>query len=118
MLLSWWPLLGLPLPQDLATFRGQDGAGALAPVVTWIAFYIAQPLWILSAIGLCALRWWGRLLFIATYAMTMLASLVGGMNVLFPWESFLGTLAGLLDGAVLTLAFLPPLSRHFARESS
>ena len=115
LLLFVWPYLFIPMSPRIAAFRGQSGAGALAPVAAQVAFLVAQPLWILSAIGLYFLRWWGRLLFIGTYALTMLASLVDGMGVQFAWESFLATVATLMDGAVLVLAFLPPLSEHFAR---
>jgi hypothetical protein len=37
------------------------------------------------------------------------------MVIWLPWELALVTIATLLDGAVLTLAFLPPLSKYFER---
>ena len=116
LLLFVWPYLPIPMSERMAAFRSYGGAGALAPAATTIVFFVAQPLWIVSAIGLYFLRWWGRLMLVGTYVLTMLASLLGGIWVQLPWESFLGTIATLMDGAVLALAFLPPLSGHFARE--
>jgi hypothetical protein len=118
LVLFFWPYLPLPISPPGAAFRGQAGAGALAPAVSQVAFYVAQPMWILSAIGLYFLRWWGRFLLVATYALTSLASLVGGMQVQFEFESLLATIATLMDGAVLALAFLPPLSKYFARDAA
>jgi hypothetical protein len=116
VLLVVWPFLPIPIAERMTAFRAQLSAGALAPAASNIAFLIAQPLYILSAIGLYFLRWWGRLVFVGTYILTLLATLAGGMWVQLPWESFLATVVTLMDGAVLVLAFLPPLSVHFARE--
>lgn len=116
LLLFFWPYLPIPVPERMATFRSLAGAGALASAVTDIVFTVAQPLYLLSAVGLYFLRWWGRLLFVATYAATMLAMLAGGIAVQFPWESLLATVATLIDGAVLVLSFVPPLSEYFSQE--
>jgi hypothetical protein len=110
------PLLPLPISGQMAALRGYSGAGAIAFSITNFVFLIAQPLWLLSAIGLCFLKWWARPLFVGTYALTTVASLFGGIAVSLPWESSLATITTLIDGAVLALAFLPPLSEYFARD--
>jgi hypothetical protein len=107
--------LPIPIAPDLSVFRDQAGAGALAPAVTQVVSYVAPLLWILSAIGLFFLRWWGRRLFVATYAVTCLADLLGGAQPLLVWEVLFATAILLLDGAVLAIAFLPPLSVYFRR---
>ena len=59
--------------------------------------------------------WWGRLLLAAAYVLSAIGTLLAGIVIWFPWEVTLFTIAALLDGAVLALAFLPPLSRYFER---
>lgn len=110
------PFLPLPISEQMAALRGYSGAGAIAFPITSFVFLIAQPLWLLSAVGLCFLKWWARPLFVGTYALTIVGSLFGGIAVSLPWEASLATIATLIDGAVLGLAFLPPLSEYFAHD--
>ena len=111
------PFLPLPISEQMAALRGYSGAGAIAfPITSFVVLLIAQPLWLLSAIGLCFLKWWARPLFVGTYALTIVGSLFGGIAVSLPWEASLATITTLIDGAVLVLAFVPPLSEYFTRD--
>jgi hypothetical protein len=112
--LYWWHLLPLPMSEDMRMFKAQSGAGALAPVLSQIMSLAVQPLWLLSAVGLWCFRWWGRALFLGLYGVGAVLNLVGGATVSLPWENVLITVVMLLDGAILALAFLPPLARRFS----
>lgn len=109
------PYLSIPISDRSAILKGYGGTDALVPAVTQIVYLVAQPLWIVAAIGLYFLRWWGRVMLVGIYLLSGLGSLLGGMFVYLPWESLLGTAATLMDGAVLALAFLPPLSKYFRK---
>src|SRR5688572_9336745 len=110
-----WPYLPLPISEQTMAIRDADGIGALLPWASYWVLTALQPIWVVAGIGLYFFLWWGRLLLAAAYAAGIVANLVGGMIIWLPWEAVLVTLATLLDGAVLTLAFLPPLSKYFER---
>jgi hypothetical protein len=95
--------------------RDADGIGALLPWASYWVLTALQPIWVVAGIGLYFFLWWGRLLLAAAYVVGILAYLIGGMIIWLPWEGVLVTIATLLDGAILTLAFLPPLSKYFER---
>jgi hypothetical protein len=110
-----WPYLPLPISAETMTIRDADGIGALFPAASYWVLVVLQPVWVVTGIGLFFFLWWGRLLLAASYAIGVVANLAGGMVIWLPWELALVTIATLLDGAVLTLAFLPPLSKYFER---
>ena len=114
LFLYTWQYLGFSLAPSTKEILDLGGALAIAPTASSLGFLIAQPFWIISAVGLCFLRPWSRPLFVATYAFTTVANLVGGVIVWLPWELIVFTIAALLDGAVLALAFLPPLAPYFS----
>jgi hypothetical protein len=116
MFLTFWPLLPIPISEPLAEYRAQTGDGALAPWFSHVVWMALQPLWIVSALGLCFFKWWARPVFAGTYVLSAVGNLAGGVIVWLPWEAVLVTVATLLDGAVLVLAFLPPLSKYFERD--
>lgn len=111
-----WPFLPIPVAEGLMAFRDEAGAGAVSAALSYLIFMVLQPLWILAAFGLCFFKWWARPVFVGTYLLAIIANLLGGLVIWLPWESVLITLATLLDGGVLALAFLPPLSAYFERD--
>jgi len=115
LLVSFWPLVPLPIGHDTGLVRQQAGVGALSLPASQLIFMALQPAFVLAAVGLCFFRRWGRHLFVAATVSGYVGTLAGGMVVLFPLEHLALGLTGLLDGATLALAFLPPLSRYFAR---
>jgi hypothetical protein len=110
-----WPYLPLPISEQTMAIRDADGVGALLPWASYWVLTALQPIWVVAGIGLYFFLWWGRLLLAAAYAAGVIAYVVGGMIIWLPWEAVLVTLATLLDGAILALAFLPPLSKYFER---
>ena len=114
VLLAIWPWFGLPISEDLLGMRFAQ-IGGWWPAATVALFYVLQPLWIVAGIALCFFVWWGRIAFVSAYVLATIGNLLGGMVIWFNWEAQLITIATLLDGAVLALAFLPPLSRYFER---
>jgi hypothetical protein len=113
-----WPYLPVPTAEGVNRLRQAAGADAFAPVLSYVIFLGIQPLWVLSAFGLYFFKWWGRPVLIGTYALSAISNILGGLIVWLPWESVLIAIATLLDGATLTLAYLPPLSTYFERDRS
>lgn len=110
-----WPYLPLPISAQTMAIRDADGVGALLPWASYWVLTALQPIWVVAGIGLYFFLGWGRLLLAAAYAVGIVAYLAGGMIIWLPWEGALVALATLLDGAILTLAFLPPLAKRFER---
>jgi hypothetical protein len=106
----------LPISQDMLSLRNASGFGALWPAANH-AFDVAQLLFVAGGVGLYLFMWWGRLMFVAAYVIGLAANLLTGMAIWLPWEVVLITASTLLDGAILALAFLPPLARCFERTS-
>jgi hypothetical protein len=115
--ISFFDLLGFLATPEMSAVRLATGSGLLiSPGILQYAYQALQAAFLLSAVGLVLLRWWGRLLFVATYAVNAVLALIGGVQVWMPWDSFLWTGTSLLDGAIMVLSFLPPISGHFSRE--
>ena len=113
LFLYTWQYLPLSLAPSTKDILDLGGALAISPAASSLGLLVAQPIWILSAVGLCFFRPWSRPLFVGVYVFTTITNLLGGVIVWLPWELTLFTIATLLDGAVFALAFLPPLARYF-----
>jgi hypothetical protein len=116
LFLFFTPLLPLPVSDLSREIRSAAGAEALAFGAAAATAYVMQPLWILSAVGLCFFKWWARPLFVGIYVLSGIQTLIGGMVILLPLEEMLTRITTLLDGAVIVLAFLPPISTYFAQD--
>jgi hypothetical protein len=115
---SFFGLLGFLATPEMWAIREFAGNGTLVPSETLGYIYLGmQPVWALVTIGLCFFRWWARALFVGMYIITAVLGLASGMLVFLPWDYFLISCTMLLDGAILALSFLPPLSTYFSRES-
>ena len=110
------PYLPIPIGEEQLAFRSGAGSGALGLDAAIAIYYLLQLLWILSAVGLYFFKWWGRMLFAGAYVLGAIQTLLSGLEVNLPWESVVTMIATLLDGAILALAFLPPLSTYFERD--
>jgi hypothetical protein len=111
-----WHYVGLPVSQEMMSLREANGFGALWPPAFYV-FDVVQLLFIAGGVGLYFFMWWGRFMFVTAYVISVVANLLTGMAVWLPWEQVLITASTLLDGAILTLAFLPPLARYLERTS-
>jgi len=111
------PYLPMPISGDVMTLRTEaTWADAISPMGSYVIFMALQPVWIIVAIGLCFFKWWARPLLVAAYLLGAVGNLLGGLSLWMPWETILFTASTLLDGAVLALAFLPPLSTYFEQD--
>jgi hypothetical protein len=111
------PYLPMPISGDVVTLRTEaTWADAISPMVSYVIFMALQPVWIILAFGLCFFKWWARPLLVAAYLLGAVGNLLGGLSLWMPWETILFTASTLLDGAVLALAFLPPLSTYFEQD--
>ena len=108
-----WMFLPLPISEDTMALRNVGGSDAFDPMLSWLVYTALQPVFIVCAFGLYSFKWWARWLFAGAYAAALLNTLVGGTAVWLAWEGVLIMLATLMDGAILTLAFLPPLAQYF-----
>ena len=117
LLLFGWRFLPVFIAPATREVLELGGMFAIAPHAAAAGILLLQPMWIICAIGLCCFQPWARPLFVGTYAFSTLATLIGGLVVWLPWELTVLTLALLCDGAVLALAFLPPLSGYFKRHA-
>ena len=114
---SFFGLLGFLATPEMAAIRQLGGSAALLSQEAAYYIYLGlQPVWALVTIGLCFFTWWGRALFVGAYVVNGLLILVSGVQVYLPWDYFLTTCTMLLDGAIMALSFLPPISGYFARE--
>ena len=116
MFIFFWPFLPIPTAEDVTGLRQAAGAAAWSPELRYVIAWAMPLLWLLSAFGLCFFKWWARALFAGTYVLSAMLHLMGGLVVWLPWEAVLITITTLLDGAVLALAYLPPLATHFERD--
>lgn len=113
-----WVLVLLPIPasEDAQALRNMAGFDALDPMLSWFLAIALQIIVIVCAFGMCFFKWWARWLYVGVWVVSLLNELVSGTGVYFAWEGVLYDIGLLMDGAILALAFLPPLSRYFEED--
>lgn len=89
-----------------------NGYGALLPLPARLAWLFLL-LYVAVAAGLWMFSGPARLVFTALIAFTVITSLLGGLSVQTAFGSFLLWLTNLADGAILVLAYTPPLKERF-----
>jgi hypothetical protein len=94
-----------------------SGAAGLAAAIGSVLYHVESALLLVAAIGLFFFRWWSRYLLAGSYLLSIVTTTMAGRSTGYPLEGVLSTIASLIDGAILTLAFLPPLAKYFRRES-
>jgi len=114
--LVWYFSWYMPLPfASVEPAMRYLGHGSLPiydnQVVSWLIFAA----WIVAAVGLILFQPWARLLFAALTVWSVIEILTSGLFVQFPVQVALGRVNSLLDGAILTLAYLEPLSSAFRK---
>jgi hypothetical protein len=124
VLISWLTLLAayvlpeyfVPSDLNLARLARYDGYGALLQGNFFFAFPLL--LMLFASVGLFFLQNWGRYIYLAGVAYSVVAVFLFGYRVSSPLESFLATVGGLLDGAILALCFLTSLKIQFLRPAT
>jgi hypothetical protein len=93
-----------------------NGFRAILPVQTPLYYNVWLGLWLIAAFGLVFFQNWARHLFLAlTFLGTALAPF-NGFSVQPPIDVLFSTTNLLLDGAILAMAYLSPLSACFNQE--
>jgi hypothetical protein len=107
------PYLPISRAPEIEGLLSANGADALFYEASFQIKTYLPAAYIVAAIGLFFFTWWGRWLFSACYALGIAVTAIGGFIVSPAFESVGFLLVTLVDGAILGLAFLSPLSEHF-----
>ena len=90
----------------------QSGLGTVIPVsdvLYWGILFI----WLVLSVGLFFYNPLARTGFIVFYILSFVFGLLGGIQVVTPYESAIASLIGLADGAIITLAYLTSVGAKF-----
>lgn len=111
----FWILEFVPLPisEQARAMRDAAGFDAWNPMASWFIAIAVQLVLVVCAFAMCFFKWWARWVYVIAYAMMVANGLVSGTGVVLAWEGALYHIEVLMNGAILALAFLPPLSRYF-----
>jgi hypothetical protein len=107
---SWYSGSGL---HKLMEF---DGYGAvLSPGSVIPPFVSAVPMWglVFACIGMFFFQNWARYLYLTLWMYFWCLTLIFGVRIVLPIQSFISMAIGTLDGAILALAFLSSLRAAF-----
>lgn len=91
------------------------GYGAILPLPQGV-FWLIVLLWIAAAVGMFNFSSAARVFYLILAVFGTSMSLLWGFNVQTALESFLASVAGTLDGAILAMAYFSPLKEEFERE--
>lgn len=95
-----------------------SGYGAIFPVHNVLYYSVWFGLWFISAFGLFFFVNWARHLYLVLSLISLVAAIFHGFVVHAPIDALLSNANMLLDGAILALAYLTPLSENFKVSSS
>jgi hypothetical protein len=115
----WW--ISLPdgwsrLPASTQEILRYSGRDALLPSEHWLSswnYYLYYSLLLAAAIGLFLMRRWGRTLLLIHSAFATALALVTGIVVSPPIDVFVGSVAVILTGVVLGVAYFSPIAHQF-----
>jgi hypothetical protein len=103
-----------PLSEALR-WQGYGGVASLQQPLFYAGVGAAK---LIAAVGLFMLLFWGRWLLGIVLAVSLAQLPFNGLGISLPHESVLGALTGLIDGAVLALAFVLPTSQRWLTTSA
>jgi hypothetical protein len=107
----WWP--NDPLIDKLLRYNAFDNLVGTAGQPLQTAFLLGI---LASCLGLFFIQNWGRYLFLWLIGLLWVGSLLSGMFVLVPAYSFVFIAIQTLNGAILAIAFSPPLGAIFREQ--
>lgn len=100
-----------PTDPGVARLTQYDGYRALVHSNVLVALPL---IWTLTAcIGLAFFQNWGRYLYLGWVVFSIVITLAYGCRVSSPAEEFIGAIEGVVDGVIIAVAFLSPLSAQF-----
>jgi hypothetical protein len=82
-------------------------------LLTDVAFIIETILGLLAAVGLILFRPWGRPVFLIYVAAGLLITLITGPHVSTGWTALFGYACGIVEGAIVALAYFSPIREMF-----
>lgn len=94
-----------------------DGYGADLPVTHFLFYGAWFVLWSVATLGLFFFKNWGRHLFLTCTLLGLAMTPFSGFLVQDPLDALLSTINLLLDGAILAMAYLLPLSKSFLKHA-
>lgn len=107
------PYLSGHLSEDEYRLAEFNGYGAILPVQNVLYYGAWFGFWLISALGLFFFQNWGRHLFLVLCVLGPALAPFSGFSVQAPIDALFSTANLLLDGAILAMAYLSPLSKSF-----
>lgn len=103
---------GSLLSQETWDALAWQGVGAwltIPPSFAWLFLLVS----VAVSVGLWSFSASARWVFAALSVFSVITSLLGGIQVQTALGSYLGTMAGMANGAILVMAYTPPLRQQF-----
>lgn len=113
--LSYWSFQLSDFEQRLTEYNGY---GADLPVNHFLFYGAWFGLWSVATLGLFFFQNWGRHLFLTCTLLGLAMAPFSGFLVQDPLDALLSTINLLLDGAILAMAYLLPLSKSFLKQEN
>ena len=122
LIVLWWFLIVVTLlvqmkedaalPQAASDLLDANAEATMTPINAAVSFFSAGML-LIASIGLSLFRKWGRSLFVVGTVLSLTLSPLYGTMVSTPWAGTLSMFELLLNGGLLFMIYLPPVSQMF-----
>ena len=106
-------IIDVPFEKTLNCFGHGSLLTSLPSSYSLLLDIFQRLVFLVSTIGMFFFKIWGRRLFLIWWIYSCCMTLLIGSRLATPLQGFLGIAMNTLDGAVLALAFLSPLSKEF-----
>jgi hypothetical protein len=103
------------LSDDQYRLAEYNGYGAVLPVHHALYYGTWFGLWLIAALGLYFFQNWARHLFLALSFLNLALAPFSGFAVQAPIDVLFSATVSILDGAILAMAYLLPLSANFKK---
>lgn len=103
-------------PPATAQLLRFSGYGAAHFIQHPLFYYFVLVTKLAAAIGLFFFLSWGRWLFLGALAISLVVIPFGGVSVSPPFDSFIGAINGLTDGAIIALSFSSPIAKYWRKD--
>lgn len=113
----WLPSFEGFYSQDILTLRQWDGWGAWLPPLPFLNLCLFAAGIVIPVLMFCFVSW-ARPIFLLYVVVYALISLGWGVRVSTPAEVLSAHFIALCDGAILALAYLPPIAGRFSSASA